>query len=74
MTKYAPAHKKLVLRLFAEVFKGDVMKTCNYTGIPEHTLRDWLYAVLDLPRLSGEKEIAQVHSNKEQGRKNEQTE
>jgi len=44
MTKYSPAHKKLVLRLFAEVFKADVMATSRYTGVPERTLRDWLYA------------------------------
>ena len=44
MTRYSPAHKKLVLRLFKEVFKQDVMATSRYTGIPERTLRDWLYA------------------------------
>ena len=43
MTRYSPAHKKLVL-LFKEVFKQDVMATSCYTGIPERTLRDWLYA------------------------------
>ncbi len=44
MTRYSSAHKQLVLRLFKEVFKRDVMATCRYTGIPERTLRDWLYA------------------------------
>ena len=44
MTRYSPAHKKLVLRLFKEVFKQDVMATSRYTGIPERTLRDWIYA------------------------------
>ena len=44
MNRYSPAHKKLVLRLFKEVFKQDVMATCRYTAIPERTLRDWLYA------------------------------
>jgi hypothetical protein len=44
MTRYAPSHKKLVLRLFKEVFKQDVTATCRYTEIPERTLRDWVYA------------------------------
>lgn len=44
MTRYSPAHKKLVLRLFKEVFKQDVTATSRYTGIPQRTLRDWLYA------------------------------
>ena len=44
MNRYSPAHKKLVLRLFKEVFKQDVMATSRYTNIPERTLRDWLYA------------------------------
>ncbi len=44
MTRYSPAHKQLVIRLFKEVFKQDVMATCRYTNIPERTLRDWLYA------------------------------
>ena len=44
MTRYSPAHKKLVLRLFKEVFNQDVGATCRYTGIPERTLRDWVYA------------------------------
>ncbi|MBI1279154.1 MAG: hypothetical protein GC179_13595 [Anaerolineaceae bacterium] len=44
MTRYSPAHKKLVLRLFKEVFKQDVVATSRYTGIPERTLRDWVYA------------------------------
>ena len=44
MTRYSPAHKKLVLRLFKEVLKQDVMATSRYTGIPERTLRDWIYA------------------------------
>ena len=44
MNRYSPAHKQLVLRLFKEVFKRDVMATSRYTGIPERTLRDWLYA------------------------------
>ena len=42
--RYSPQHKKLVLRLFKEVFKQDVMATSRYTGIPERTLRDWVYA------------------------------
>ena len=42
--RYSSAHKKLVLRLFKEVFKQDVMATSRYTGIPERTLRDWVYA------------------------------
>ena len=44
MTRYSPAHKKLVIRLFKEVFKQDVTATSRYTGIPERTLCDWLYA------------------------------
>lgn len=44
MNRYSPAHKKLVLRLFKEVFKQDVTATSRYTGVPERTLRDWLYA------------------------------
>lgn len=44
MTRYSPQHKKLVLRLFKEAFHQDVMATCRYTGIPERTLRDWVYA------------------------------
>lgn len=42
--RYSPAHKKLVLRLFKEVFKQDIMATVRYTTIPERTLRDWVYA------------------------------
>jgi hypothetical protein len=42
--RYSPAHKKLILRLFKEIFKQDVMATCRYTGIPERTLRDWVLA------------------------------
>ena len=44
MTKYTPAHKNLILRIFADVFKGDVAKTARYAHVPERTLRDWLYA------------------------------
>ncbi len=44
MTRYAPTHKKLVLRLYKEAFKGDVMATSRYTEVPERTLRDWIYA------------------------------
>ncbi len=40
--RYSPAHKNLVLRLFKEVFKQDVIATCRYTQIPERTLRDWV--------------------------------
>lgn len=43
-TRYALAHKKLILRLYKEAFKGDVAATARYTGVPERTLRDWLYA------------------------------
>jgi len=43
-TRYSLQHKKLVIRLFKEVFKQDVMATSRYTGIPERTLRDWIYA------------------------------
>jgi hypothetical protein len=42
--RYSLAHKKLVLRLYLEIFKRDVMRTSRYTGIPERTLRDWVYA------------------------------
>ena len=41
--RYSYAHKNLVLRIFAEVFKGDVAKTARYAQIPERTLRDWIY-------------------------------
>ena len=44
MTRYSPAHKKLVLRLFKEAFNQDVMATVRYTEVPERTLRDWVYA------------------------------
>ncbi len=44
MTRYSPAHKNLILRIFADVFKGDVAKTARYAHVPERTLRDWLYA------------------------------
>lgn len=42
--RYNPSHKKLVLRLYKEAFKGDVMATCRYAEVPERTLRDWIYA------------------------------
>jgi hypothetical protein len=42
--RYSPAHKELVLRLFKDAFKKDVMETVRYTRVPERTLRDWLYA------------------------------
>ncbi len=42
--RYSPAHKNLILRIFAEVFKGDVAKTARYSNVPERTLRDWIYA------------------------------
>ena len=42
--RYAPAHKKLVLRLLKDVFKHDVVAAARYTGVPERTLRDWVYA------------------------------
>ncbi|MBI1278052.1 MAG: hypothetical protein GC179_07990 [Anaerolineaceae bacterium] len=42
--RYNPSHKKLVLRLYKEAFKGDVVATSRYTEVPERTLRDWIYA------------------------------
>ena len=44
MSKYSRTHKNLVLRIYAEVFKGDVTKTARYAQIPQRTLRDWIYA------------------------------
>lgn len=44
MKRYTPAHKKLVLRLYHEVFRKNVHATCRYTEVPERTLRDWIYA------------------------------
>ena len=44
MTKYSRTHKNLVLRIYAEIFKGDVAKTARYAQIPQRTLRDWIYA------------------------------
>jgi len=38
--RYAPDHKQLVLKILNN-FKGDVVATCRYTGIPERTLREW---------------------------------
>ena len=38
--RYAPDHKNLVLKILSN-FKGDVVVTSRYTGIPERTLREW---------------------------------
>jgi hypothetical protein len=38
--RYAPDHKKLVLKIL-DNFKGNVITTSRYTGIPERTLREW---------------------------------
>jgi hypothetical protein len=38
--RYAPDHKQLVLKIMSN-FKGDILATRRYTGIPERTLREW---------------------------------
>jgi hypothetical protein len=38
--RYALDHKNLILKLLAN-FKGDVVATSRYTGVPERTLREW---------------------------------
>lgn len=39
--RYAPDHKRLVLKVFNDL-KGNIRNTVYYTGIPERTLRDWV--------------------------------
>ncbi|MBZ0282846.1 MAG: hypothetical protein K8L97_19055 [Anaerolineae bacterium] len=39
--RYAPDHKQLVLKIFND-YKGNVIHTVRYTGVPERTLRDWV--------------------------------
>jgi hypothetical protein len=38
--RYAPDHKNLVLKLLAN-FKGDIVVTSRYTGVPQRTIREW---------------------------------
>ncbi|MCA0456673.1 MAG: hypothetical protein LCI00_22060 [Chloroflexi bacterium] len=42
--RYSPAHKKLILRLVKEAFRGDIAATARYAEVPERTLRDWMFA------------------------------
>ena len=56
-----------------EIGEIDITLTLQKPYFSLKTHRNWQsWRRLDLTRLSGEKKIAEIHSNKEQGKENEQ--